>query len=302
MDKLRAMQTFVRIVEGGSLRAAAEALGSSPPAVVRSLAALEQALGVRLLHRTTRRLSLSEEGRDYLAHCRQVLAAVEQAEAALGAHRARPTGRLALTAPVQFGRQHVAPVLHGFLAAHPALQAELMLLDRAVDLREEGLDLAVRIGETPDPSLVALPLGRSPRVLCASPAYLAAHGEPRHPRDLIGHRCIRFTGLGTGPDWGFVEGRQVLRVPVRGVYTSNQADAALGAAEAGLGIVRVLGHQAVEALQAGRLQRLLRPFEPPPLPVLMLHPAARLPSARLRAFIDWAVPRLRERLAGVDSG
>lgn len=300
MDKLRAMQTFVRIVDGGSLRAAAEAGQSSPPAVVRSLAALEAALGVRLLHRTTRRLALTEEGRDYLAHCRQVLAAVDQAEAALGARRQRPTGRLALTAPVQFGRQHVAPVLHGFLAAHPAMQAELMLVDRVVDLLDEGLDLAIRIGEAPDSSLVVLPLGRTPRVVCASPAYLAEHGAPRHPRDLIGHRCIRFTGLGTGNDWGFVEGRQVLRVPVRGVYTSNQADAALGAAEAGLGIVRALGYQAVEALKAGRLQRLLHEFEPPPLPVLMLHPAARLPSARLRAFIDWAVPRLRDRLAGAE--
>ena len=302
MDKLRAMQTFVRIVDSGSLRAAAESLDSSPPAVVRMLAALEQALGVRLLHRTTRRLALSEEGRDYLAHCRQVLAAIEQAEAELSARRQQPSGRLALTAPVQFGRLHVGPVLNGFLAAHPAMHAELLLLDRVVDLLEEGLDLAIRIGELPDSSLIAVPLGHTPRIVCASPAYLATHGRPDTPDELAGHHGVHFSGLGQGPEWTLSRGRQTVKRTLPCVLSTNQVDTALAAAEAGLGLVRVLGYQAAEALAAGRLVRVLQDAEPPPRPVQLLHPAGRRPSSRLRAFMDWGVPVLRQRLAALMPG
>ena len=194
MDKLRAMTTFVRIVETGSLTAAAERLRTSPTSVVRSLSGLERALGVRLLNRTTRRMALTDEGRDYFERCRRLLSEVEDAEAALLARQVKPAGRLVITAPVMFGRLHVAPLVIDFLAAFPDVRVELLLVDRIVDLIDEGIDLAIRIGTLPESSLVAIPLGSTRRVVCASPAYLASHGQPRHPNELPGHRAIRVVG------------------------------------------------------------------------------------------------------------
>mgnify|MGYP000402641553 CR=1 FL=1 len=232
MDKLRAMNTFVRIVETGSLSAAATALDSSLSAVVRSLAQLEAALGVRLLNRTTRRIALTEEGRDYLAICQRVLAELQDAETLLGARRRSPAGKLAITAPVRFGSLHVAPLLADFLHEHPAMSAELLLLDRVVDLLEEGLDLAVRIGELPDSTLVAVPLGSTPRVVCASPGYLQRHGRPVVPADLAGHRCVRFSGLAPGTEWEFAAGGRRIGVSIAGTLATNQIDAALAAQNA----------------------------------------------------------------------
>ena len=199
MDKLRAMQTFVRIVEGGSLTAAAESMRVSLPSVVRGLAALEQSLDVRLLNRTTRRLALTDEGREYYERAKRVLADVDEAEAALSARRTQPKGRLRVTASVLFGRLHVAPAVSAFVVRHPAVSVELVLLDRPVDLIEEGIDLGVRIGALPDSSLVAVPVGETRRVVCASPAYLERHGAPAEPGDLAAHRCIGFTGLCARP-------------------------------------------------------------------------------------------------------
>lgn len=298
MDKLRAMNTFVRIVETGSLSAAATALDSSLSAVVRSLAQLEAALGVRLLNRTTRRLALTEEGRDYLAICQRVLAELQDAETLLGARRQSPAGKLAITAPVRFGSLHVAPLLAEFLHEHPAMSAELLLLDRVVDLLEEGLDLAVRIGELPDSTLVAVALGSTPRVVCASPVYLQRHGRPVVPADLAGHRCVRCSGLTAGTEWEFESGGRRIGVPVTGTLSTNQVDAALAACMAGLGCGRFLGYQVQQALAEGRLVRLLGEYEPPPLPIHLLYPHARLLSPRVRSFVDWAVPRLRGRVAG----
>lgn len=296
MDKLRAMAAFVRIVDGGSLTAAADALGTSPTSVVRTLAALEAALGVRLLNRSTRRIALTEEGREYLERSRRILSEVDDAEAALSARQARPTGRLGITAPVMFGRLHVAPVVTDFLAAHPGVQVDLLLLDRVVDLLDEGMDLAVRIGPLPDSSLVARPLGETRRMVCASPAYLAERGEPRQPGELADHECVRFTALEGGSEWAFEALGRPLRVPVRGVLTTNQVEAALDACAKGLGCGRFLGYQAAAMLREGRLVRVLRDFEPQPAPVHLVTPHSRLLSSRLRAFTDWAVPRLRERL------
>ena len=190
MDKLQAMATFVRIVDRGSLTAAAESLRTSLPSVVRTLAALEATLDVRLLNRTTRRMALTDEGREYYARCQRVLADVDDAEAALSARRAAPKGRLRVTAPVMFGRMHVAPVITEFVGKYPAVRVELILLDRVVDLVEEGLDVAVRIGHLPDSSLVALPIGETRRVVCASPAYLKRAGTPVALADLAAHRCM----------------------------------------------------------------------------------------------------------------
>ncbi len=302
MDKLRAMTAFVRIVEAGSLTAAAERLGTSLTSVVRGLAALETALGVRLLNRTTRRIALTDEGREYFERCRRLLAELEEAEASLTARQTEPAGRLALTAPVMFGRLHVAPILADFLAAHPKVHGELLLVDRIVDVLDEGMDLALRIGHLGDSSLVTLPVGSTGRIVCASPAYLARHGTPREPADLAAHRCIRFTGLGQAGEWRFGGAGSETRVAIDGVLTTNQVDAAIDACVRGLGCGRFLAYQVEALLADGRLRRILAPFEPPPFPVQLAWPHARLLSSRTRAFIDWAAPRLRERLGAAESG
>jgi DNA-binding transcriptional LysR family regulator len=194
MNKLAAMETFVRIVDRGSLTAAAVALDTSLPSVVRTLAALERELGVRLLNRTTRRIHLTDEGAQYLERCRAILSAVQETEAAFTSGRAEPQGRLAVTASVLFGRRYVAPMVSDFLRRHPKVSAELLFVDRVVDLVEEGIDVAVRIAHLPDSSLVALPVGKVRRVVCASPEYLRRRGTPRAPQDLREHTCIRHTG------------------------------------------------------------------------------------------------------------
>ena len=302
MDKLRAMQSFVRIVERGSLTAAAESLRVSLPSVVRTLAALEDELGVRLLNRTTRRIALTDEGREYHERCRRVLAEVEEAEAVLSARQSAPRGRLRITASVIIGLMHVAPVLNAFAARHPAVTAELLLLDRPVDLVEEGIDVAVRIGRLPDSALVAIPVGSARRMLCASPAYLKRAGTPQSPADLASHRCVVSSGPARGYAWrlgtGEEDGQVTQQVKVHPVFSSNQIAAAIDAAVSGLGIGQFLDYQVQALLASGRLKRILVDFEPPAQPINVIHPHARLPSPNVRAFIDWAVPRLRTRLRG----
>jgi DNA-binding transcriptional LysR family regulator len=283
MDKLRAMQTFVRIVDRGSLTAAADALESSLPSVVRTLAALEAELDVRLLNRTTRRIALTDEGREYYERCKRVLAEVDEAEAALSARRAAPKGRLRVTAPVMFGRLHVAPVATEFIAKHAAVQLDLVLLDRVVDLLEEGIDVAVRIAALPDSSLVAQPVGETRRVHCASPDYLRRAGTPKSPAELARHRCVNFSGLGSDKESNLV-------------LTTNQIDVALDACLAGIGIGQFLCYQVQGLLDAGKLERVLAAFEPAPLPIHVIYPHARLLSSNVRAFVDWTVPRLRKRM------
>lgn len=300
MDKLRAMEIFVRIAEAGSLTAAAGVLDISLTSVVRSLATLEGALGTRLLNRTTRRIALTDEGLEYFERCRRVLAEVEEAESALSARQAKPVGKLAITAPVMFGRLHVGPVVADFLIAYPAVHAELMLFDRVVDLLEEGMDAAIRIGHLRDSSLVAVPLGTTRRVICASPDYLLRAGTPDRPADLARHRCLRFLGVASGSEWEFSDGgaeRITTRVPIKGILTTNQIDIALDACVKGLGCGAFLDYQVRGALAAGSLQRVLQDFEPAPIPVHVVYPHSRLLSSRVRSFVDWAVPRLRQRLA-----
>lgn len=296
MDKLRAMETFVRIADAGSLTAAAGALGVSLTAVVRTLAGLEARLGLRLVNRTTRRMALTDEGRDYYALCRRILTELEEGEGALSHRRLEPSGTLRLTAPVMFGKLHVAPAVAGFLAAHPAMRVEMMLMDRTADLLEEGLDVAVRIGPLADSSLVSVTLGHTPRVVCAAPDYLARHGRPEAPADLARHRCVCFTGLSPDPDWEFRAAGKPLRMPVTGVLATNQIDGAIDACRRGLGCGMFLGYQVADALAAGELVRILTDYETPPRPVSLLYPHARLLSPRIRAFVDCAVPRLKRCL------
>lgn len=297
MDKLRAMDTFVRIVESGSLTAAADALDVSGPSVVRLLAGLERSLDVRLLNRTTRRIALTDEGRDFYERCKRILAEVEEAEAAAGNRRGAPRGQLRVTAPVLFGRMHVAPLAAAFARAHPGVTIDFLLVDRVVNLLEEGLDLGVRIGALADSALVAVPVGEVRRVVCASPGYLTRAGTPRAPRDLRAHPCLRFAGLGSALEWTFIEAGRRFTVPVAGPLSGNQAEPLVEACADGLGVGMFLSYQVAPLVAAGRLKLLLAEWCPPPVPVSVVYPHATLLPARTRLFVDWLREQLPPRLA-----
>jgi DNA-binding transcriptional LysR family regulator len=292
MNKLQAMMCFVRIVEKGSLTAAAEDLGVSLPSMVRNLSALERELGVTLLNRTTRRIHLTGEGRQYLMHCHTILQQVHEAEAALHSHRTAPHGKLAVTASVLFGRRYIGPLMSEFIQRHPDVTAELLFVDRVVNLVEEGLDAGVRIGHLGDSSLVAIPLGEVRRVVCASPAYLRSHGVPRRPEDLRTHRCVRFTGLAPRGEWTFQS--KPRKVAITSVLTFNQADAAIDACASGLGLGSFLSYMVAPLMRAGRLKYVLEEFETVPLPVQFLYPHSRILAPAVRAFADLCVKKLRQ--------
>lgn len=294
MDRFKAMQTFVAIVDQGSLSAAAEQLDRSPAAVVRTLAALEQALGVRLLNRSTRHIALTDEGRDYLHHCRRILTEIEAVELQLDCRRATPTGKIAITAPVMFGRLHIAPLLNQWLRGNPGMSAELTLLDRVVDVIEEGFDLALRIGPVTDTSLAARPLGNTPFVLCASPELLKQRGLPEHPKELSNWPCVCFSP--SGLNWTFEQGGKRWQQKVKPLISTNQIDAVLSAAREGLGIGRVLGYQAQADFEQGTLVPVLSEFQPEALPVQFVFPHNRLLSPRVRQFLDAVVEPLQARL------
>jgi len=296
VDRLTPMLVFARIVEGGSLSAGARAVGKSLPAVCRSLAQLEKRLGERLLHRTTRRIALTEAGREFYERCRRIAAEIEEAEAAVSARKMEPQGVLAVTAPLLFGRMHVAPVVVDYLRRYRKAAVSLLLTDRTVNLVEEGMDAAIRIGELADSTLVARRLGSIPRVLCASPEYLERNGVPARPQDLARHECIRFTGLSPTSEWAFVEAK----IKVDGRFVTNNGDAAIDAALHGLGLVMVLGYQVEQPLADGRLVRVLADFEPAAAPVHALYSSARLVPAKLKAFLELlseSIPARLEALA-----
>lgn len=292
MDKLKAMATFVQIADAGSLTAAARAGAASLPAVVRSLAALEGHLGVRLFNRTTRRISLTAEGRHYLDRCRAVLDAVAEAEGELAADAAEPSGELVVTAPALFGEMYVAPAVTRFVQRYDKVRVRLLLWDRVVNLLDEGIDVAVRIGELNDSSLVAQAVGSLRRPVVASPEFLRRHGVPAHPDALRHANCIRFTGLPAG-GWAFHDGRRQFQVPVTGNLEFNRAAPAASACVAGLGFGMFISYQVAPDIAAGRLQTVLEAFEPSPRPVSLVYPHARGLPARTRVFIAW----MKEALA-----
>lgn len=296
MNKLKAMQIFVKIVESGSLTAAADHLGLPQSSVVRSLAALEQTLGVQLLYRTTRKIALTAEGRGYYQRCRQILLEVEDAENALSQTQQAPKGRIRLTAPVMFGRMHLGPLVTDFLNHYPDVEVELLLLDRVVDLIEEGMDIALRIGSLPDSSLMARQVGEVKQVTCASPDYIAKHGSPEHPHQLMAHSCIHLSAMSAQPEWSFIDANKPLKAGIHSRFKTNQVDSARDACCKGLGIGQFLSYQVAEALQVGTLVPLLEAFQPPALPVSLVYPQSRLLASRSRTFIDWVAPRLSQRL------
>ena len=293
MDKLKAMQTFVQIADQGSLTAAALALEASLPAVVRTLAALEADLGVRLFHRTTRRISLTEEGRRHLDSCRQMLSTLQEAEAALKADAREPAGQLTITAPVQFGQMHVAPAVTRFVQRYPQMRCSVLLYDRVVNLLEEGIDVGIRIGPLEDSTLVAHTLGHIRRVVVASPAYLARTSTPKHPKDLLQANCVRRTG--NNPSWGpFIDKGRPFNISVGGNLDFNQIAPAVEACVAGVGMGMFLSYQVAPYLADQRLQILLEAFESPPRPLSLVVPHARMLPTRTRVFIDWMREALQD--------
>lgn len=292
MDRFDELSVFVAILDTGSLAAAGRQLRRSPPAVSRVLAALEARLGARLFERTTRRLAPTDTGRRFGEQARRVLATYGAAMQSAADADAPPHGLLRLTAPAVFGRRHVMPVVTRFLGAWPAVQVEILLSDRNLDLIEEGLDVAVRIGRLADSGLITRRVGEVRRVLVTSPDYLAAHGTPGAPDDLAAHVAIFTSGRPGLVDWRFrIGGRErTRRLAPR--LTVNDVEAALVAARAGLGIASALSYQVAEDLAAGGLVRLLAAFEMPPLPVQLVVPSARHMPRRVRAFLDHATREL----------
>jgi len=289
MDRIDAMQAFIAVADLGGFAPAARKLGLSPSGVTRLIAALEERLGARLLQRTTRSVALTDAGVRYLERARRILADVEEAEASVQDERTRPSGRLVVSAPVGFGRLHVSPVLSEYLKRYAEVSGELRLADRIINLVEDGVDLAVRIGHLADSSLVARHVGKMRRIVVAAPGYLKSHGEPKTPEAIASHQTIQFGGDIISPDWRFVrDGKEIRFTPVPRL-TTNSADAAIQYAVRGGGLTRVLAYQAADAIKAGRLKILLAKFERPPLPIHIVYPTSRLLSAKVRTFIDLVV-------------
>ena len=301
MDRLEAMSLLVAAVEAGSLSAAGRRLGIPLPSVSRKIADLEAHLGARLLVRTTRKLTPTDAGAAYIEACRRLLGEVEETERAVKGEYTEPRGALTMTAPLVFGRLHVLPVVSAFLSRFPDITVRLLLTDRALDLVEDHVDLAVRISHLPDSDLVTARLGTVTRVVCGSPDFLAAHGTPHTLSDLAEIPCVTFSDLAAGPAWHFAtpDRKAVQVVRVRSRLQVNTAEAALDAAAAGVGLTQVLSYQAAPLVAAGRQVLVLRSFELDPVPVSMVHVGhGRLPL-KLRAFLDFATPRIRASLGAV---
>lgn len=296
MNRLESMRVLLAAVEAGSQSAAGRKLGMPLATVSRKITDLESALKTRLLIRSTRQLTLTDAGRAYVAACRRILEDIQEAERAATGEYSAPRGDLVVTAPVVFGRLHMVPVLVEFLQVYPEVNVQLALGDRMLSFPEDHVDLALRIAALPDSGLIATNLGSIRRVVCASPAYLAARGAPLDPRDLSAHQCISFEALTAGHAWRFRTDRTDTSIAVHVRLGVSTAEAAIDAAIAGLGLTCVLSYQVEAALRDGRLIRVLEPFEAEPIPVSLLYAGqGRLPL-KLRAMLDFAAPRLRARL------
>lgn len=296
MDKLNAMSTFVAIVRGGSLTAASQELDKSLPSVVRILATLEKHLGVQLLNRTTRRLALTEEGRHYFERCQKILADVEQTELELGDEHDEPRGLLRVTSSMTFGQMHISPAVTQFLDRYRDMQVDLLMLDRVVNLVQEGIDIAVRIGPLADSSLIAVPVGAVRRVVCASPEFLKKEDAVTTPAELSSKNCVRFTGISPAPSWLFKDQKKNRSVPIAASYVCNHAMPSIEACCAGLGYGMFLSYMIAPQLKSGALRLVLEDFETPPMPVHLVYQQTKYLSTRHRVFLDWMKARLRAEL------
>jgi DNA-binding transcriptional LysR family regulator len=300
MDRFEAIRTLIAAVDGGSLSAASRSLGVPLPTVSRRVSDLEAHLGTQLLVRTSRKLLLTEAGTAFVASSRRVLDELGEAErAASGEYRA-PRGELLVTAPIMFGKLYVAPVVHDFLAAYPDVTVRLVLADIVVDLVENHIDIAVRIGELPDSSLVARRVGALRWVVCASPDYLARRGIPQELDELTAHECVAFEGLQQYRTWLFGSEPRVQSIAIRPRFSVNTADAVIDGAVAGMGVARVMSYQAANAVGAGRLVPILEASTPAPIPVHLVHASQELQPLKQRAFLDFVAPRLKLALEGIE--
>jgi DNA-binding transcriptional LysR family regulator len=289
VDRFDTIAAFVAVADRKGFAAAARALGLSPSAVTRLVAALEARLGVRLLQRTTRSVRLTDAGARFLERARIVLADLADAERLAENERATPTGRLRITAPLMFGRLHVGPLVGRYMTAYPEVTVELQLADRVVNLIEEGIDIAVRIGALADSSDVARRVGATRRVLVGAPGYLKARGGPRHPEDLAAHRLISCTGLTAARRWRFEDRGKACEIDVAPAYVTNSTDAAIWHAAHGGGLTLALSYQVAGQVKAKTLRIVLADYEPPPLPIQFVYSTSRLLSVKVRALIDLAV-------------
>ena len=296
MDRLESMLVLITAVEAGSLSAAGRRLGMPLATVSRKVSELESHLRTQLLTRTRRGLTLTDAGRSYVAACKRILEEVGEAELAASGEYSAPKGDLIVTAPIVLGRLHVLPIVIEFLKTYPDIDIRMVLADRVTNLLEEQVDVAVRIGELPDSSLIATRVGLIRRVVCGSPAYFAARGTPKRPAELDAHDCITFDGLASPEAWTFRMRKADASVGIHSRLIVNTAEAAIDAAIAGLGITRVLSYQVATAVQVRALAIVFREFEPSPWPVSLVFAGQRLLPLKLRAFLDFAAPRLRERL------
>lgn len=296
MDRLDAMLVFATAAEEGSLSAAGRKLRMPLATVSRKVADLEAYVKAPLLVRSARKLRLTDAGRCWLATCKRVLEDVDEARRIASGEYETPRGELIVTASIMFGRLHLVPVIAEFLEAYRDVQIRAVLGDRIVNIREDQIDVAVRIGELPDSRLVATRVAEVRTVVCASPAYLAKRGTPKAPAELAAHDCIAFTGLMSSGSWTFGRRRLKTSIRVRPRLTVDTAEAAIDAAMAGVGLTRVLSYQVEQAVRKGALAIVLNAFEPEPLPVSLVYDRHGPVPLKLRAFVDFAIPRLRTRL------
>ena len=300
MDRFNELKVFVSVAENGGFAKAAARLRSSPPAVTRTVAALEQRVGVQLFNRTTRMVSMTEAGRRFLEHARRILTDLDVAESELAGESTMPSGHLTITSPVTMGRMMLPSIVTDFLHAHPHVTAKVLLFDRITNLIEEGIDVGLRVGQLPDSSIIARHVGEVRRILVASPAYLSKHGRPKDPTDLKRHSMIAFTGLLPNREWIFGEGKTARRITLKPRFEINDAAAAIAAAEGGGGITIALSYMVANHIRERRLQQVLEPFAPSAVPVQLVYPESRLVAPKVRAFVDYAAPKLRTALRGLN--
>ncbi len=294
MDRFHLMNVFVAVVDTNGFAGAARKLSMSPPAVTRAINELETHLGLRLLTRTTRTVRVTDAGERYVQDCRRILAEMLEADESVSGMHSSPRGRLTITAPVLFGGMYVTPIVTEYLTRYPEVSASCMFLDRVVNLLDEGVDVAVRIGDLPDSTMQAIRVGQVRRVICASPDYLAKNGIPTSPDDLHNHIIISASSVTPNPEWKLMEEGQPrnIRLQARMITTTN--DSAVAAALSGFGLTRLLSYQVAEHLRTGKLKTALPGFEPPALPVHVVHREGRQAPQRVRAFLDLAIERLRQ--------
>jgi DNA-binding transcriptional LysR family regulator len=290
------MAALVSVAKAGGFSAASRQTGIPLATLSRRVADLEADLGVRLLRRSTRRIALTDTGQSYFQTCQRVLEEIRDAEETLRGEYRTPKGDLTLTAPMGFGRLHLQPVVMDFLSAYPAINLRLILADRLVDFIGEPIDLALRIAELADSDLIARSVGTIRMVVSASPEYLERHGTPRHPSDLCRHDCIAWSSLGPLNTWWLREADADRAFPIRTRFSTSSAESAIDAAVSGLGLVQTTSYQAERGVRGGGLIVLLKDFECAPTPVSLVYAGNRSVPLKLRAFLDFAVPRLSERL------